>query len=57
MAVWVPGWAAFAIGNVLSLVATSRSDWRELARRAGFVVADEGVFNYAWFALLEKPAA
>ena len=56
MAVWVPGWPAFAIGNLLSMFATSRREWRELARRAGFVVADQGVFNYAWFALLEKPA-
>ena len=26
-------------------------------RQAGFAVADEGVFNYAWFALLQKPGA
>ncbi len=57
MAVWVPGWPMFAVGNVFSFFLTSRQGWRRLARRAGFTVADEGAFNYAWFVLLEKPAA
>jgi hypothetical protein len=55
MAVWVPGWAMFAVANALSFFLTSKEQWRRMAGRAGFEVADEGAFNYAWFALLEKP--
>lgn len=57
LAVWAPGWPMFAVGNIFSFFLTSRAEWRRMARQAGFAVADEGVFNYAWFALLEKPAA
>lgn len=57
MAVWVPGWAMFAVGNVLSLLMTSRAGWRRLAERAGFEIMQEGVFNYAWFVLLQKKEA
>ena len=57
MAVWVPGWPAFAVANILSFFVTSRAEWRRMAAQAGFSVADEGVFNYAWFALLQKPGA
>jgi SAM-dependent methyltransferase len=57
LAVWTPGWPMFAVANVFSFFLTSRSDWRAMAKRAGFSVVDEGVFNYAWFALLEKPSA
>ena len=57
MAVWVPGWPMFAVGNIFSFFLTSRAQWRRMARQAGFAVADEGVFNYAWFALLEKSGA
>lgn len=57
MAVWVPSWAMFAVANLLSFFLTSKDGWRTMARRAGFEVVDEGVFNYAWFAVLEKPAA
>ena len=57
MAVWVPGWPAFAVANILSFFVTSRAEWRRMAAVAGFAVADEGVFNYAWFALLQKPGA
>ncbi len=56
MAVWVPGWTMFAIGNVLSFFLTSKAKWRSLASDAGLRVVDEGVFNFAWFVLLEKPA-
>ena len=56
MAVWVPGWAMFAVANLLSLFLTSKSAWREMAARAGFRLIDEGMFNNAWFVLLEKPA-
>lgn len=57
MAVWVPGLAMFAVGNVLSLFLTSKARWRALAANAGFKVIDEGMFNHAWFVLLEKPRA
>jgi len=57
MAVWTPGWAMFAVANVLSLFLTTRAQWRSLAEQAGLSIVDEGVFNYAWFALLEKSAA
>jgi SAM-dependent methyltransferase len=57
MAVWVPGWPAFAVGNILSFFITSRAEWRRMAAEAGFAVVDEGVFNYDWFALLQKPGA
>ena len=55
LAVWVPGWEMFAVANVLSFFLTSKEGWRSFARGAGFQVADEGVCNYAWFALLQKP--
>ena len=32
-------------------------EWRRMAAQAGFAVADEGVCNHAWFALLRKPGA
>ena len=57
VAVSVPGWEMFMIANVLSFFLASRKTWRRLATAAGFDVVDEGVFNFAWFALLEKPAA
>jgi len=57
LAVWVPGWSMFAVGNVLSLFLTSKKAWRTMAARAGFAVIDEGAFNNAWFLLLERPAA
>jgi SAM-dependent methyltransferase len=57
LGVWVPGWTMFAVGNALSFFLTSRAQWRRIAREAGFTVADEGVFNYVWFAVLQKPAA
>ncbi len=57
MAVWVPGLAMFAVANVLSFFLTSRERWRTMARRAGFEIADESVFNYAWFVVLRKPGA
>ena len=57
MAVWVPGWSMFSVGNVFSLFLTSKGAWRRMAGKAGFRVADEGALNNAWFVLLEKPAA
>ena len=56
MAVWVPGWAMFAVVSALSFFLTSKHGWRTMARRTGFEVVDEGVFNYAWFVVLKKPA-
>ena len=57
MAVWVPGWAMFAVANVLSFFLTSKESWRTMARDAGFEIVDEGAINYAWFVVLKKPAA
>ena len=57
MAVWVPGWPMAAVANVLSLLLTSRAKWRMMAGRDGLRVVDEGLFNFAWFVVLEKPAA
>jgi SAM-dependent methyltransferase len=57
MAVWVPGWPMFAVANVLSLFLTSKAQWRKLAADAGFACIDEGIFNFAWFVVLEKPEA
>jgi len=57
MAVWTPGWPMFAVGNLLSFFLTSREGWQRMARRTGFNVIDKGVFNFAWFVLLEKPAS
>jgi SAM-dependent methyltransferase len=52
---WVPGWAMFAIANVLSLFLTGKREWKQLANRAGFQIRDQGHFNGFWFLLLEKP--
>ena len=52
---WVPGWVMFPIANVLSFFLTSKQSWREMARRSGFEIRQEGVHNGTWFLLLEKP--
>jgi SAM-dependent methyltransferase len=57
MAVWVPSWTMFSIGNVFSLALARKSAWRRMAAAAGFELLDEGVFNGTWFVLLAKPAA
>lgn len=57
MGVWVPGLTMFAVANILSLFLTTKTQWRTLAEQAGFRVIDEGMFNHAWFVLLEKPPA
>ena len=56
MAVWTPGWTMFAVANILSFFLTSKAAWRAMAGRSGFRRVDEGVFNGAWFMLMEKPA-
>lgn len=55
--VWAPGWAMFAIANVLSFFLRPRREWRRIAERVGFRIRDEGNFNGAWFAVLQKPEA
>lgn len=55
--VWVPGWTMFAIVSVLALFLASKARWRKLTADAGFRLADEGMFNGYWFALLQKPEA
>lgn len=57
MAVWVPGWAMFAVVNALSFFLTSKKGWRTMVCHVGFEIVDEGTFNYAWFIVLKKPAA
>jgi SAM-dependent methyltransferase len=52
--VWVPGWAMFAVANVLSLALTRRSRWRALAGQAGFALIDEGRLHGHAFFLLGK---
>jgi SAM-dependent methyltransferase len=56
LAVWTPSWPMFAVANVLSFFLTSKEGWRRMACGAGFEVIDQGICNYAWFVLLEKPA-
>jgi len=56
LVVWVPGWAMFAVANVLSFFLTTKGGWKRMASRAGFKILDEGVFNGIWFLLLGKPA-
>ena len=56
LVVWVPGWAMFAIANVLSFFLTTKGGWKRMASRTGFEILDEGVFNGIWFLLLGKPA-
>jgi SAM-dependent methyltransferase len=53
--VWVPGWAMFAVANVLAFSLTRPSSWRAMAQRAGFALHQEGSFNGHWFAVLERP--
>jgi SAM-dependent methyltransferase len=56
MVIRVPGWTMFAMANVLSFFLTSKRQWRDMARRAGFERRDEGAHNGCWFLLLERPA-
>ncbi len=55
LVMWVPGWAMFAIANVLSFFLTGKRGWKQLVNRAGFQIRDQGHFNGFWFLLLEKP--
>ena len=55
LVVWVPGWMMFAVANVMSFFLRPKHDWRRLTQRAGFEIADEGMFNGVWFLLLRKP--
>lgn len=56
MAVWTPSWPMAAVANIFALLLTDKRAWRRLAADAGLRVVDEGVFNFAWFVLLEKPS-
>ncbi len=55
MAVWIPGWAMFAVANALSFFLTPKGEWKRMARQAGFAIVDEGALNYVWFVVLKKP--
>ena len=54
VALSVPSWPMFAVASFLSLFLTSKQSWRDMAKRAGFDVLDEGMLNGAWFLLLSK---
>lgn len=56
MSVWVPSWSTFLVGNVFSFMLSSRQAWRDMAGKAGFKIITEGVNNFSWYVLLEKPA-
>ncbi|WP_304169861.1 class I SAM-dependent methyltransferase [Phenylobacterium aquaticum] len=57
MAVWTPGPMMFTIGSLFSFLLTPKSAWREMGRKAGFAVIDEGAINGCWWVLFEKPVA
>jgi SAM-dependent methyltransferase len=54
--VWVPGWAMFAVANVLSFGLAGPSQWRDMARQVGFEMHEEGHINGHWYIVLGKPA-
>lgn len=54
MVVWVPGWTAFAMGNVFSFLLTTKRGWRRMAGEAGFTIEDEGLMNGMWWVVLKK---
>jgi SAM-dependent methyltransferase len=56
LVVWVPGWTMFTVGNVLSFLLTGKAGWRRMAAEVGLEIRDEGLFNGAWYLLLERPA-
>jgi len=39
---------------VLAFSLSTQSAWRRMAASAGFEVCDEGLFNGAWFAVLQR---
>jgi SAM-dependent methyltransferase len=47
-------WRTFGLSALFGLFATSKQEWREDLRRLGFVLIDEGIFNHAWYVLVEK---
>ncbi len=51
----VPGWATFAIVNMLSLLLMGKVGWRSLARTSGFEIVEDGDFNGFWYLLVRKP--
>lgn len=53
--VWVPSWTTFMVGNIFSLALSSKAAWKGMASQAGFHVVSEGIHNFSWFMLLEKP--
>jgi SAM-dependent methyltransferase len=55
VAVWVPSWTTFMVGNVLSFFLSPRSAWKGMASGAGFRLVEDGVHNFSWYMLLEKP--
>lgn len=55
MVVSVADWTMFGLAALFSFFATTKGQWRGMVQQAGFRVVDEGLFNRAWYLLLEKP--
>jgi ubiquinone/menaquinone biosynthesis C-methylase UbiE len=55
LVIWTPGWTMFAVANVLSFFLASKTSWRSMATRVGFIIPQEGSFNGVCFLLLAKP--
>ncbi len=55
MIILVRGYTSFAIGNVLSLLISPATKWRELFKETKFNLIDEGTINRGTYFLLEKP--
>lgn len=53
--VWVPGWTMFAVANLLAFSLSPKKAWRSMAGNVGFEIADDGMFNGYWFAVLRRP--
>jgi SAM-dependent methyltransferase len=56
MVVSVADWTMFGLAALFSFFATTEAEWKNMVQQAGFRIVDEGVFNRAWYLLLEKPA-
>ncbi len=55
MVVFEPNEYTFAVANVMSFFLTSRKQWKELFKQAGFSLLQEGIINGGAFFLVQKP--
>lgn len=53
--VWVPSWTTFMVGNLFSFFLSSKFAWKSMSGQAGFHLVAEGIHNFSWYMLLEKP--